>query len=111
MAQPPPDAPTGGLSETGALERLRARGYEGSFSVTGGGVRCERCGRVHDVTALVVEEVLREEGASNPDDEAIVLGLRCPGCDATGTLVSAYGPDASAEEADVLRRLADHRPR
>ena len=36
---------------------------------------------------------------------AIVVPVRCPHCDTTGTLVLRYGPEASADEADLLLAL------
>lgn len=100
-----PDAPTGGLTESTAVEALRRGGYATSFSIAEGGLHCDACGETHLVGAVEVDHVLREEGASDPDDEAIVVGLTCPACGARGTLVAAYGPGASREEAEVLRAL------
>jgi hypothetical protein len=39
---------------------------------------------------------------SDPDDEAIVLGVRCPQCDTKAVVVSAFGPNA---DPGVLRHL------
>ena len=44
----------------------------------------------------------RLEGESDPADMAMVVKLACPACGTAGTLILNYGPDASAEEADVL---------
>jgi hypothetical protein len=35
----------------------------------------------------------------------MVVRLRCPECGTGGSLVLSYGPDASAEDADVVRTL------
>ena len=88
-----------------ALATLADEGYRAEFSVAGGGARCSRCQTTHAPADLVVERVFRFEGESDPDDEAIVVGLRCPHCGITGALVSAYGPAASEEEAEFLRAL------
>jgi hypothetical protein len=34
-----------------------------------------------------------------------VAALRCTKCGAMGTLVMTYGPEATEDDADVLRRL------
>ena len=48
----------------------------------------------------------RFEGASNPDDESLVLALHDVVSGRLGVLITAYGPAASAAEADVLAALA-----
>jgi hypothetical protein len=48
----------------------------------------------------------RLEGASDPDDMVMVVGLRCPVCHIAGTVVLGYGPDASESDADVVAALA-----
>jgi hypothetical protein len=54
----------------------------------------------------VIESTARFEGASNPDDQAVVFGLHCDGCGVRGVLVTAYGPTATAEEAAVITALS-----
>ncbi len=50
----------------------------------------------------------RLEGQSDPADMAVVVPLECPNCGSRGTLILDDGPDASAEEADVLTELSRH---
>lgn len=89
------------------MEALRTRGYVADFSVTSGGqLRCDTCDPTLQPTAAVIESTARFEGASNPDDQAIVFGLRCDGCGVRGVLVAAYGPTATAEEAAVVTALS-----
>jgi hypothetical protein len=88
------------------ISTLRARGYTADFRITRDGqLRCGSCAHDTVATDAVVESTARFEGPSNPDDQAIVFGLRCVSCGVRGVLVSAYGPTASAEEADVLTAL------
>ena len=56
---------------------------------------------------MPVHSLCRLEGASDPDDMAAVVALTCPNCQAKVVLVLKYGPDATAEEADVLLALPD----
>lgn len=89
------------------IEALRARGYTADFSVTPDGeLRCNSCGRTHAPGVAVVESTARFEGSSDPDDEAVVFGLRCETCGSRGVLVAAYGPTATAEEAEVVTALS-----
>jgi hypothetical protein len=89
------------------IEALRARGYEADLSPTADGqLRCSACGQSHPPDRAAIESTARFEGESNPDDEAMVFGLRCRDCGVRGVLVVAYGPAASAEEAAVVTALA-----
>ena len=47
----------------------------------------------------------RFEGASDPDDMSIVVGLRCRICGRTGVVVSAFGPDADPRLFDILNQI------
>jgi len=92
------------------LEELRVEGYTTDFAAVPGGLRCSACGDLHDPGEALVDRIERFEGASDPDDESILVALRCLHCGARGTLVAAFGPTAAPEEADVLVRLVDRRP-
>lgn len=89
------------------LLTLRARGYVVDFSVSPQGqLRCHDCDCTFAPSSAVIESTARFEGASNPDDQAVVFGLRCDECGGRGVLVAAYGPTATAEEAAVLTELS-----
>jgi hypothetical protein len=75
--------------------------------VEGGSVRCEACGETVPAGDLQVESLHRVEGASDPDDMAAVIAVRCPRCSTGATLVLMYGPEASGADADVLLALPD----
>src|SRR5436309_8651506 len=86
-----------------AVQLLERDGYTGSIMVQPDGqMRCGACGRTHPANDALVDRVFRFEGVSDPDDEAIVLGVRCPHCGTKAVLVSAFGPNA---DPGVLRNL------
>jgi hypothetical protein len=88
------------------IDALRTRGYAADFRVAPGGqLRCDTCGHIHQASEAVIETTARFEGPSNPDDQAIVFGLRCRDCGIRGVLVTAYGPTATADEVDVILAL------
>ena len=96
---------------TDAVALLARDGYDADFRFDSGPnadntVRCSRCGTLHATDDAEVDRVYRFEGASDPGDEAIVLGLRCPRCGARGTVVSAFGPDADPALAEAFTYLA-----
>ncbi|MBA2609181.1 MAG: hypothetical protein H0U92_09605 [Actinobacteria bacterium] len=98
-----PDAETT-VSE--AIDALRVKGYDADFSVSEEGLlRCGQCGHLHAPEDAVVNVTYRFEGASDPDDEAVILGLTCGACGSRGVLVAAYGPSASPEDAAVVAAL------
>jgi hypothetical protein len=100
MSEPAPE----GVVE--ALALLRADGYVVDFSLATDSVSCGSCGSSHG--ALEVEKVYRFEGASDPDDEEVVFGLRCPTCGSRGVLVSAYGPTAT-DANELIAAFVDRR--
>jgi hypothetical protein len=89
-----------------AVRLLEADGYTADFTVLPGvGVQCGSCAKTHTASDALVDRVFRFEGTSDPDDEAIVLGLRCPHCNAKATLVSAFGPNADPGVLGHLQML------
>lgn len=100
-------------TSTTVLEAERtyeADGYTGQFRVEANGdVECLSCRKSKPGDSFDFVRACRVEGTSDPDDEAIVLALVCPLCDAKGTLALPYGPEATAEEASVLRGVYDAR--
>jgi hypothetical protein len=113
LARPdPPQAPLPpkpGTMETisEALARLESAGFRDSFRAERGGLWALAAKRFFAPESLVVEEVRRFEGESDPDDMAVLFALRSEGGDVRGTFTTAYGAKLSdPEAAEVMRRLA-----
>lgn len=95
-----------GLQLVEALQELERAGFRANGQVRPGGqVRCGACGRDSAATGLEVALHARIEGVSDPSDEMLVVGVRCPTCKALGTLVLGYGSRVGRDEAEVLRGL------
>lgn len=94
-----------------AITRLEGDGFVGAFHAREGQLVCPKCGDLHPPDTLVIHEIVRFEGASDPDDEAAVFALECPECGARGTWTVAYGPNMNADEAAIAPLLRDRRPR
>ncbi len=89
-----------------ALDLLQQRGFDQEMRAEADGkVQCLHCQVVSPSAALVPADLLRLEGASDPDDMLAVVALTCPACGARAALVLGYGPEASEEDSTVLRDL------
>jgi hypothetical protein len=89
------------------LDALKRQGYDGQFGAHAGAtVTCFTCHHVSPAASFRVETLRRLEGASDPADMLVVAPVMCPHCGARGSLVLNYGPESTAEEADVLLALA-----
>jgi hypothetical protein len=90
---------------TEAVQQLQSQGYATDFELDAAGINCRACRHQHMPERLQVTHTYRFEGATNPSDEAIVLGVVCPDCGTKGVIVSAYGPSAEPELFELLMRL------
>jgi hypothetical protein len=95
------------LSE--AIARLEAAGFLDSFRAEAGRLRALTAQRLFTPQALVVEQVVRFEGESDPDDQAILFALRSAAGDVRGTFVAGYGVYADPASAEIVRGLARRR--
>ena len=87
-------------------DQMAVGGDEGQFqTVDGAQIRCLTCRQLFGADTQHADDVARLEGASDPADLAMLVPVVCPNCSATGTLVLRYGPEASAEEAELLVAL------
>lgn len=105
-----PDAAQGAEQLADVLRAAEHLGFEAQVVIeegaeTPGTLRCGRCDATAPVEQFERAWSRRLEGASDPDDMLHVSALRCPRCGAGGVLVCHFGPEASASEAEVLRRL------
>lgn len=88
-----------------ASSRLRTAGFTTDLSAAPHGrLRCSACGAIVDAAGSTVVDIVRYEGESNPEDEAILIAL-IAACGHRGLFGCAYGQTISAENADVLRAL------
>ena len=95
-----------GLGLDEALQALEGQGFYGVFKpLRGGHLACGSCGRESPASQVRVLAQHRVEGVSDPADNMLVVGLRCPSCNDLGTLALAYGPRARRDEAEVLFEL------
>ena len=94
-----------------AVERLARAGYCEDFRAESGRLRAVGKGSVHDPESLMIEEIVRFEGASDPDDQAVVFALGSKSEGIRGTFVTAYGLYTDPLDGAMIRRLTDGRRR
>ena len=94
---------------TEAVAFLASEGYVEDYRLCHGGIESPDHDAPHPADNAVVDHTFRFEGPSDPGDEAIVLGVRCPEWGSKGVIVAAYGPDADPDEAAVLVALTRQR--
>lgn len=88
-----------------AIERLREKGYGlDLFAVPGSRLRCGECGAELDASSMQIDEAVRFEGTSDPDDEAILFALRGP-CGHQGLYSVAFGPQTPSVDVEVIHAL------
>jgi hypothetical protein len=95
-----------------AIERLVGRGFTAHFGVVGDRLRAFDSGKSFGAHEVIIREVERFEGVSDPDDMAVVYAIEST--DGTrGSLVDAFGayssPAVSAFLHDVpIGRTLEH---
>jgi hypothetical protein len=90
------------LSE--ALTDLKRRGYAEDFNLKPFCLECKSLGLNLHPEDFTVDEFYRFEGASNPDDNSIVLAISSKD-GLKGTLVDAYGAYSESLTDDMVRKL------
>jgi hypothetical protein len=88
------------------MATLEAAGFSAQMAARSGGmILCFTCRRESPAADFTLLAQRRTEGASDPDDMLAVVGLACPNCQAQGTAVLGYGPEADPDDAEVVVRL------
>ena len=87
------------------VDRLSAAGYTDDFRAVPGGLIGSQDHQIHTPESLVVDEVHRFEGTTDPGEEAILFALRCPGHGTRGTYTAPFGTDTPPADAEMIDRL------
>lgn len=87
------------------VNRLTNDGYTDDFKAEKDGLRSTKTGTLYTPESLTIEESIRFEGETNPDDEAVVFALKCPKSGVKGTYITAYGTDMDPLDIEMVNRL------
>ena len=94
-------------SVTAAIDGLQQRGYTANFMFFNDCLRALESDKRYHPEELAIIEHYRFEGASDPEDMAIVYALE--GSDGTrGVLVDAFGAYANPLLGEFLHRIQRH---
>jgi hypothetical protein len=93
------------------LRRLTDAGYDADFYARDGFLLCANCEERVDPTRVQVDDVVRLEGDSDPDEEVAIYALSEGPCGRRGTYVVVYGPRTPNDDVAVQQVLQDARRR
>ena len=92
-----------------ALRRFGKRGFTDEFQAKPDGLRSLATGDVFPPEKLVVEDVARFEGSSDPGDEATIFALRSEDGEVRGTYTVTFGTYMDVLDAEMVPRLREGR--
>ncbi len=89
------------------LNSLREQGYTQDLNVRGD---CLVCGSSEPLPPedFRIDQVFRFEGATNPDDQAVLYAISSERFGIRGTLVNGYGISADDSVSALVARLRTH---
>ncbi len=99
----------GTLSET--INGLIKLGYTHDFNVKGECIVCQQENVTLPPDNFQIDKIYRFEGATNPDDQAILYAISSEKHKMKGTLVNGYGISANAEVDKLVELLESNRSR
>ena len=96
----------GTLSET--ISGLKNEGYTLDFNILEDCVICHQSNISLSPDDFEIDEVYRFEGASNPDDQAILYAISAKNANIKGVLVNGYGTSSDGMTDAMIARLRTH---
>jgi hypothetical protein len=96
-------------SLSAVLDQLQEAGYTDTFCGEGKGIRALGSGTLYRPEDLSIEKVERFEGTADPDEETIILAIRCRPHNFRGTYVLPFGKDMPSMDAAIVARIPDLR--
>ena len=90
------------LSE--AMQDLKTRGYTNDFNLHPEWIECPPMRLKFRASEFHVDEIYRFEGATNPDDSAVLFAIQSS-AGVKGILVDAYGAYADSLSPEMIRAL------
>jgi len=93
-----------------SLRHLEKKGFEAQFIPREGAkLQCGECRYTMSPEEIRQLTLRRVDFETDPSQQALIAALECPQCHAKGTYAFSYGPQADANEAEILRILRGQR--
>ncbi|MCP5464890.1 MAG: hypothetical protein H7A33_07695 [Deltaproteobacteria bacterium] len=90
------------------LNELKTEGYIEDFVFIDGKIKTLDGKASFTPNEVVLENIVRFEGRSNPDDSSAIYILHC-GDHLKGTLIDSYGPQGNPDLAEFLKHASSLR--
>lgn len=91
-----------------SLNRLKEQGYTIDFNVREDCIFCAGENVALSPKNFKIDNVVRFEGATNPDDQAILYAISSKNSDMKGILVNGYGISADSAIDAIVSQLSTH---
>ena len=88
-----------------AIQRLADRGFTHDLRAQQGRLRDLATGESYDPDLLEIDEFVRFEGESDPDEQAVLFALCSSRGEPLGTYSAVFGAAMPPEDGEVVRRL------
>lgn len=98
----------GTVSET--INGLMKSGYALDFNSTDECIVCHQTNIILSPEEFQIDKVYRFEGASNPDDEAVIYAISSAKFGIKGILVNGYGVSADDTSSKLIEKLQTNNP-
>ncbi|HLZ17327.1 MAG TPA: hypothetical protein VKQ08_09820 [Cyclobacteriaceae bacterium] len=89
---------------TAAIQDLKMRGYTNDFNIHPEWIECPPMQLKFKADEFHVDEVYRFEGATDPDDSAVLFAIQSSS-GVKGILVDAYGAYTDSMSPEMIRAL------
>ena len=89
---------------TDTLNALKEEGYKSDFNLKTDCIECKSLNMKLSPEEFVIDKFYRFEGASNPDDNAIIYAISSKS-GLKGTLIDAYGVYADSLTSEMIEKL------
>ena len=89
---------------TDTLNTLKKEGYVLDFNLKSDCIECKTANMQLHPADFIIDKFFRFEGASNPDDSAIIYAISSKD-GSKGTLIDAYGVYADSLTTEMIEKL------
>ena len=96
----------GTLTET--INGLSIEGYTLDFNISKERIVCHQTNAEFEPEDFEIDKVYRFEGASNPDDQAVLYAISSANLGVKGVLVNGYGISADEATDAIITKLKIH---